>query len=672
MSDNTILFEYFQPGNISGDILIYNAGISEWEVVPLTFDEIVGVNINSISDGDLLQWDDTLQTWKNVAFSSLPGDNLGNHVATTFLDMNNNKIVDLADGVNPKDAVTVHQLDNHTHFLTSLIDVDHTSSPLIGQFLSWNGLEWEYTSYSALPGDNLGNHIADQNINMSNDGGTTKYKIVNLAPGGSSYGGDDYDAVNWGQVKTHIDISQGYVGVSYLNLYVGIGIITGNNMTVYFDPNGVDFASGGRGTLAHPFGSINDLISLIEIYGSFMLDVDLLLDGQGNDYDEDSITGITIRAIKSLNKEYVNIEGFAFHNTYNVAKRDAFLQFKNINCNVIIDGNSFLNDNNKESKAAINFYDCVGHINVTNCSVVRNNINDGIFDDFIYSNNSSNIFLENNGTTWNGNDIACTNFINSDMRSEVFSNNNSGVTCSLAFRANNGSHIYYIGGEPVASTLRSDNNSAFIVDCKGLAIQNLNDVDRTGLTDKSVLRYNATTQMWETYLIPYIAPINDLGIELNETWSSSKIVNRLFQKQDLITSFTTGNFASINVSGQVEDSGFSNTSFSLVGHTHIINIDDLADVQAPSPNNNQILQWNATLSQWVAVDFPCALFMQTSTYDVNLSGIVDCAEALCTGTQTVTATQVLNHINDVTIHALLNDTSTLNTEVWSAAKQYQN
>lgn len=58
--------------------------------------------------------------------------------------------------------------------------------------------------------------------------------------------------------------------------------------------------------------------------------------------------------------------------------------------------------------------------------------------------------------------------------------------------------------------------------------------------------------------------------------------------------------------------------------------------------------------------------MRKSVYDTNDDGIVDAADQLKAGVLSVTATQVITHINNLSIHRALNDSITTTTNLWSA------
>ena len=76
--------------------------------------------------------------------------------------------------------------------------------------------------------------------------------------------------------------------------------------------------------------------------------------------------------------------------------------------------------------------------------------------------------------------------------------------------------------------------------------------------------------------------------------------------------------------------------------------------------------WNFnSLKGWVKLD---ADWMSKSVYDSGSTGRVDNAEQLNDGTNTVTAAQARSHINDSTIHFVINDSVTAANIAWSSIK----
>lgn len=76
--------------------------------------------------------------------------------------------------------------------------------------------------------------------------------------------------------------------------------------------------------------------------------------------------------------------------------------------------------------------------------------------------------------------------------------------------------------------------------------------------------------------------------------------------------------------------------------------------------------WTFTnLKEWVKLD---ADWMSKSVYDSGGDGRVDNAEQLADGTNTVTAAQARTHIDDNSIHFVINDISTSASVAWSGSK----
>lgn len=91
------------------------------------------------------------------------------------------------------------------------------------------------------------------------------------------------------------------------------------------------------------------------------------------------------------------------------------------------------------------------------------------------------------------------------------------------------------------------------------------------------------------------AEINDALTSTTETWSSSKISSELGAKADKVSGATSGNFASLDASGNLQDSGFSSSSFAPATHSHALG--DLSDVALTSPASGDHLVFNGT--SWV-------------------------------------------------------------------------
>ncbi len=72
----------------------------------------------------------------------------------------------------------------------------------------------------------------------------------------------------------------------------------------------------------------------------------------------------------------------------------------------------------------------------------------------------------------------------------------------------------------------------------------------------------------------------------------------------------------------------------------------------------------SNLKQWIKLDSD---WMSRATYDSNSNDIVDNAEQLADGTNTVTAAQARTHIDDATIHFVINDGSTSASVAWSGS-----
>jgi hypothetical protein len=100
-----------------------------------------------------------------VALPSGGGDDLGSHVATTDLDLANNKLINLALPGLGTDAATKAYVDSHTDADADPINEIQTIS-ISGNDISLSNNGGTVTVPSS--GDNLGNHTATQNINAAN------------------------------------------------------------------------------------------------------------------------------------------------------------------------------------------------------------------------------------------------------------------------------------------------------------------------------------------------------------------------------------------------------------------------------------------------------------------------------------------------------------------------
>lgn len=91
-----------------------------------------------------------------------------------------------------------------------------------------------------------------------------------------------------------------------------------------------------------------------------------------------------------------------------------------------------------------------------------------------------------------------------------------------------------------------------------------------------------------------------------------------------------------------------------------------AEVVGATSATNVDSGWTfANYLAWIKLD---ADWMSKATYDSNGDGTVDAAGELKDGTNTVTAAQARSHIDDTTIHFIINDGSTAATVAWSASK----
>lgn len=194
------------PGTVSGD----GVNKSQFDVVVddltnQTLNDHDDVTISSPQHLQLLRYD--TDHWENQTVTISSGDDLGNHIATQDLVMSGNKVTDVDDGTLFDDAINKGQLDQSIIDISDIIGDQELNDHFDVNINSLNNLDvlrwdsssqkWKNVSATILQ-DNLGNHIATIDLTMSPNGGTTKYKIINLADGVSAN-----DAVNLFQLENH-------------------------------------------------------------------------------------------------------------------------------------------------------------------------------------------------------------------------------------------------------------------------------------------------------------------------------------------------------------------------------------------------------------------------------------------------------------------------------------
>ena len=120
--------------------------------------------------------------------------------------------------------------------------------------------------------------------------------------------------------------------------------------------------------------------------------------------------------------------------------------------------------------------------------------------------------------------------------------------------------------------------------------------------------------------------LNDAGTTVNDMWSASKIQTDLDTKADKVGGAVLGNFAGLDASGNLTDSGSNASTFALAAHTH-----DTADIITGTFADARIAASNVT--QHVA---------------------------------SIDHDALLNY--SLAQHRVINDTSTAATDLWSANK----
>lgn len=179
------------------------------------------------------------------------GDNLGDHSASQALNMNSNPISNLNDPSNPQDAATKNYVDAYFDG-----DSSSTNELITGAILNGNDLEITDSGgtfsvdLSSIAGqDNLGNHIASQNLNMA------IRKIINLGPPSNHN-----DAATKIYVDTHTD------GDSSISNELQVLNLIGNTLSIS-NGNSIDLSSlsGGSDNLGNHIATEN-----IQLNGNYL------------------------------------------------------------------------------------------------------------------------------------------------------------------------------------------------------------------------------------------------------------------------------------------------------------------------------------------------------------------------------------------------------------------
>lgn len=237
--DNTFKVTQLSPAQVSDDLIEFdqlNTLIND--LTNQVLNDHSNVNVPSPNHDDCFSYQSG--QWISAAFNfNQANDDLGSHIATQNLSMDNNQIRSVAIPINDGDIVTLGfmqdefgDIDVVSQKLDEHVDVVYNITLQNDYILFYNtgsGL-WNVTSKYDLQ-DDLGNHIATQNLNMSNK------KIKYLKDGES-----DNDVVNKKQLDDHEhpwnDVSK--VGSSLLD----IGDVSGSLTSSYgLSGNGSSFSN---------------------------------------------------------------------------------------------------------------------------------------------------------------------------------------------------------------------------------------------------------------------------------------------------------------------------------------------------------------------------------------------------------------------------------------------
>ncbi|RYJ38224.1 Collagen triple helix repeat protein [Flavobacterium anhuiense] len=146
-------------GTVAGKKLIADTKIIAPQA-QITFGAGAGKIAVSDSDGNL--------TWTDSSAITIAGDNLGNHIATKDLDMNNRDISN-AGNITADDVINANYLTAATKIIAPAVKITNgASTGKIAVSDASGNLTWTDPSAITVAGDNLGNHIATKDLDMNN------------------------------------------------------------------------------------------------------------------------------------------------------------------------------------------------------------------------------------------------------------------------------------------------------------------------------------------------------------------------------------------------------------------------------------------------------------------------------------------------------------------------
>jgi hypothetical protein len=137
-----------------------------------------------------------------------------------------------------------------------------------------------------------------------------------------------------------------------------------------------------------------------------------------------------------------------------------------------------------------------------------------------------------------------------------------------------------------------------------LSLDNLKDVNAPTPSNGQVLTYNSATNLWvaSTYTPP---------TQVNADWLAVSGVAEILNKPTLAAVATSGDYADLINTPTIPPAQVNADWDATTGVEEVLNkpfipsvLDDLADVNAPAPNDLEVLTWDKVLNVWVPKPVP--------------------------------------------------------------------